>query len=117
MRRPDEALLADMRDAARRIQSRLGAVTRSAFDDNEDLQLALAYLIQVIGEAASRLGEDQRRAFPAVPWRDIIGMRHVIVHNYFSIDLDVLWDTATNSIPSLIAALAPPPVTQDSDDD
>jgi uncharacterized protein with HEPN domain len=74
MGRPDEALLADMLDAAERIQSRLGAVTRSAFDENEDLQLAMAYLIQVIGEAASRLSEDQRRALPTVPWRDIIGM-------------------------------------------
>ena len=75
MPRPDEALLVDMLDAARRVQSKAAAVSRAAFDDDEDLQLAIVYLIQVIGEAARRVTEDQRRALPAIPWRDIIGMR------------------------------------------
>lgn len=74
------------------------------------------YLIQVIGEAASRVSEAQRSAVPDIPWRDIVGMRHVIVHNYFSVDFEVLWDTATVNIPQLIKALEKPSITESQDD-
>ncbi len=105
MRRPDDALFLDMLVHGRRIGSKVAGVSRAKFDGDEDLQLALVYLIQVVGEAASRLTQEQRDAHPGIPWRDIIGMRHVIVHDYFRIDLDVVWDTARNDIPRLVAAL------------
>ncbi|MBI5283686.1 MAG: DUF86 domain-containing protein [Chloroflexi bacterium] len=116
MRRPDDALFLDMLVHARRVAAKVSGVTRSDFDENDDLQLALVYLIQVIGEAASRLTAEQRASHPDVPWRDIIGMRHVVVHDYFRIDLDVVWDTANLGIPDLIAALeriVPSPEPQD----
>ena len=105
MRRPDDALFLDMLVHARRVSSKVAGLSRSDFDENDDLQLALVYLIQVIGGAASRMTREQRESHPAVPWREIIGMRHVVVHDYFRIDLDVVWDTANNGIPALIAAL------------
>ncbi len=105
MRRPDDALLLDMLEYSRRVADKASRVSRSEFDADEDLQLALVYLIQVVGEAASRLTQAQRDAHPSIPWRDVIGMRHVVVHDYFRVDLDVVWDTATNSIPALVAAL------------
>ena len=105
MRRPDDALFLDMLVHARRVAAKVSGVSRSNFDANDDLQLALVYLIQVIGEAASRLTRQQREAHPDVPWRDITGMRHVVVHDYFRIDLDVVWDTANHGVPDLIVAL------------
>lgn len=105
MRRPDDALFLDMLVHARRISSKIAGISRAAFDRDDDLQLALVYLIQVVGEAASRLTPEQRDAHASIPWRDIIGMRHVIVHDYFRIDLDVVWDTARNDIPRLVGAL------------
>jgi uncharacterized protein with HEPN domain len=116
MRRPDDALLLDMLEYARRIAAKVAGVTREDFDRDDDLQLALVYLIQVVGEAASRLTQEQRDLHLDIPWREVIGMRHVVVHDYFRIDLDVVWDTARNSIPSLIAALeaaiSPPPTEE-----
>ena len=105
MRRPDDALFVDMLVHARRVASKVSEVSRSDFDENDDLQLALVYLIQVIGEAANRLTQEQRKSHAEVPWRDIIGMRHVVVHEYFRIDLDVVWDVANHGVPDLIAAL------------
>ena len=105
MRRPDDALFLDMLVHAQRVASKVSGVSRADFDANDDLQLALVYLIQVIGEAANRLTQEQRESHPDVPWRDIIGMRHVVVHDYFRIDLDVVWDTANHGVPDLIAAL------------
>ena len=101
---------------ARRAASKVADLSRDDFDENDDLQLALVYLAQVVGEAASRLTTEQRDAHAEIPWRDIIGMRHVVVHDYFRIDLDVVWDTATKSIPQLIEALehvVPPPEGSD----
>lgn len=105
MRRPDDALFVDMLLYARRVAAKVADLSRLDFDDNEDLQLALAYLIQTIGEAASRLTAEQRESHPNIPWRDVIGMRNIVVHEYFRLDLDLVWDTAKNNIPELIAAL------------
>lgn len=105
MRQPDDALFVDMLVYARRIAAAVAGVSRSDFDDDQILQLPLAYLIQVIGEAASRLTSEQRAQHPNIPWRDIIGMRHVVVHDYLRIDFDVVWETATNGVPALILEL------------
>ena len=106
MRQPhDDALLVDMLVYARRIATRAAGVTRAEFDANEDLQLALLYWIQVVGEAASKVSSAGRDAHPDVAWRAIIGMRHVVVHDYLRVDLDVVWETVTIGIPALITQL------------
>ncbi len=105
MRRPDDALFLDMLVHARRIASKIAGVSRAEFDRNDDLQLAIVYLVQVVGEAASRLTQEQRDSHAGIPWRDISGMRHLIVHDYFRIDLDVVWDTVNHDVPRLIASL------------
>ena len=105
MRRPDDALLLDMLEYGRRVADKVHGVSREQFDADDNLQLALTYLIQTIGEAASRLTQAQRNTYPTIPWRDVIGMRHVVVHDYFRVDLDVVWDTATTGVPALVAAL------------
>lgn len=107
MRQPDEAVLVDMLMFARRIRDKVTRVTRAEFEDNEDLQLALTYLIQIVGEAASKSSESLRSAYPEVPWVQIIGMRHRIVHDYLRVRASVVWETATNDILPLIQILEP----------
>src|SRR4051812_21276170 len=102
-RRHDDDLLLDMLPYSRRISTRIARVQRDQFDADEDLQLALVYLIQIIREAASRISQSQRSAHAEIPWASIVGMGHVVVHDYLHVDLDVVWDTVTNSIPALIA--------------
>jgi uncharacterized protein with HEPN domain len=102
----DRLYLVDMLETARRVQNRVKGLTRAAFDQNEDLQLALAHLLQTIGEAARLVTPATRQDFPTIPWNEITGMRHKIVHDYLRIRFDIVWSTACE-ISDLVNALAP----------
>jgi len=67
--------------------------------------LALLKSIEIIGEAAVRVGNDTRAKYPALPWDDMIGMRNRLVHAYFDIDLSLLWTTVSDDLPVLIQEL------------
>ena len=67
--------------------------------------LALVKDIEIIGEAAYQVTTDMRDQTCGIPWDDMIGMRHRLVHAYFDIDLDILWKTAQEDLPPLIAEL------------
>ena len=99
MRRDGERL-ADIIEAAEKISIRAGR-GRQAFDADEDVQIVLVHLIQVIGEAASGLSDELTSAHPEVPWRQIVAIRNRVVHGYFEVDLDILWDVATIDVPHL----------------
>lgn len=58
-----------------------------------------------MGEAAARVSEPAREAHPQIPWSQIVGMRNVLVHVYFDIDHDQLWETVVRDLPPLTAAL------------
>jgi len=69
------------------------------------LTLALTKSIEIIGEAANHVDIDTREKFFDIPWNDIIGMRNRLVHGYYDIDLDRVWDTITDDLPPLIDEL------------
>ena len=69
------------------------------------LVLALVQCIAIIGEAASRITADFQQRYPQVPWADIIAMRNRLIHAYFDVNLDILWETVSEDLPALIAAL------------
>lgn len=99
MRRDGERL-ADIIEAAEKISVRVGK-GRQVFDADEDIQIVLVHLIQVIGEAASGLSDEMISEYPEVPWRQIIAIRNRVVHGYFEVDLDILWDVAVIDVPRL----------------
>jgi uncharacterized protein with HEPN domain len=74
---------------------------RSAFEQDELLQVWFLRHLQIIGEAARRLPEEIRHLAPDIPWHKIIGMRNILVHGYFAIDLDVVWDAVQRDVPLL----------------
>lgn len=94
-----------MLDMTRKAIERTKGLSRSRFDEDETLQLALAHLVQVIGEAAGRVSPRFQRQHAEIPWREIIGIRHRIVHDYLSLDLDILWAVATRHLESLAGQL------------
>jgi uncharacterized protein with HEPN domain len=98
--RDDRERLLDILEAAQKIAERV-LRGRARFDAEEDLQIVLTHLVQIIGEAAARLGPETTAASPEIPWRRITGMRHRVVHDYFAVDLDILWAAATIDIPDL----------------
>jgi uncharacterized protein with HEPN domain len=98
--RDDRERLRDILDAAAKIRTRVQR-GRYRFNDDEDLQIVLTHLIQIVGEAASRLSPELTGRNPHIPWRQITGMRHRVVHDYFAVDLDILWAAATVEVPRL----------------
>jgi uncharacterized protein with HEPN domain len=106
MERDDQVYVRHMLEAARKAHARVAGKSRSDFDANEDLRIVVAHLVQTIGEAARRISAATRDRHAGVPWSAIVGMRHKIVHDYVSLDLDELWSTATEDLPVLIPLLA-----------
>ena len=105
MRKDDLVRLCHMRDAAREAA---GFVAARAYPDlhaDRQLTLALVKEVEIIGEAAARLSDETRAAIPEIPWVDVIGMRNRLVHVYFDIDLERLWDTVQQDLPRLAAEL------------
>jgi uncharacterized protein with HEPN domain len=77
---------------------------RADLESDRMLVLALVKAIEIIGEAAFRMSDDARTNITQVPWPEIVGMRHRLVHAYFEIDHDILWETVTQNLPQLITA-------------
>ena len=99
---------------ARKVEGFVAPVTWEEFASNEMLRLAVVHLIQEIGEAAAGVSAELRQQHPEIPWRQIVGMRNLIVHRYWEIDLLRVWDTVQDHIPALIAALEPIVVRNES---
>lgn len=72
---------------------------------DEILRLALTRLVQVIGEAAQHVSMEFREKYPEVPWHEIIGMRHRIVHDYLNVDEEVIWEVIQHDLPPLVDIL------------
>lgn len=94
-----------MLDAAQKVRQFVQPETRQSLEADEKLALALVRLIEIIGEATAKISSERQTALPQIPWKEVIGMRNRIVHAYFEIDYDIVWDTATLNIPLLIAEL------------
>ncbi len=105
--RRDEAYLLDMLLAARDAQKCAYGLTREQLEASRLHQLAVLKALETIGEAAAKVSESFWAAHPEIPWREIVGMRNRLVHAYFEVDLDEVWDTVRNDLPPLIAALEP----------
>ena len=105
MRPDDTSRLIDIVLAAREAIELAEGATQDVLMETRTLQLSLVKLIEVIGEAASRLTGETKSAIADVPWIDIIGMRHRLVHDYMSIDYDVVWEVVQLDLPALIQSI------------
>jgi len=101
----DMVYLGHMLDTAKEAISLMQGKDRKAFDADRALRLALAYLIQTLGEAGRRVSEEYQKEHSEIPWEEIIGMRHKIVHDYMAIDEDILWQVVATDLPVLIVSL------------
>ena len=99
-----------MRDARERLRDILDAIAaierhlhrgKADFERDELLQGWFVRHLQIIGEAARTLPEDVRALAPDIEWSKIVGMRNVLVHGYFDIDTDIVWDTASRDAQAL----------------
>ena len=105
--RRDDAWLLDMLLAARRAVRFAAPLTFSEFENDDLHQLAILKSVEIIGEAASRISEETKAEHPDIPWAEIIGLRNRLVHAYFAIQLDIVWQTVQEDLPPLIAQIEP----------
>ena len=96
------AALVDMLAFADEIDGVIVSEGRERLLSSRVLQLAAEALLQKLGEAANRLPQEFRDDHPHVPWRSIRGMRNVIAHKYDSVDYEILWQTASVSLPPAV---------------
>jgi uncharacterized protein with HEPN domain len=96
--------LRDILEAIRHIE-RYSVQGRNRFESDELLQTWFVHHLRVIGEAARSLPVDVRDHVSDVPWSKIVGMRHILVHCYFEVDTDVVWDVVEKDLPGLRRAI------------
>lgn len=94
-----------MLEAARRLAGYVAGIDRAAFEADSRTVDAVVRNLEILGEAAKRVPEDVRQHAAEIDWRKIAGMRDVLAHTYFDVDLEIVWDAATNRIPELIEPL------------
>jgi len=101
----DIVRLRHMLDSSREAVSFISGKARGDLDADRKLTLSLVKSIEIIGEAASKVSEETRAASPTIPWQDITAMRKRLIHAYFDINLDIVWDTVVQELPPLISEL------------
>lgn len=103
--RKDADLVADISDAARRIGEYIRGMTFEKFERDTKTQDAVVRNIEIVGEAVKLLSGGFKRRHPDVPWKQMAGMRDVIIHRYFGVALDIVWRVATKDLPEAVARL------------
>ena len=103
-----------MLDAASEAASSVQGRHRDDLDEDRHLARSLVKLIEIVGEAAARISETGRAQLPDIPWAEIVAMRNRLIHAYWEIDLDIVWKTAADEMPVLVAMLEPlvPPASE-----
>ena len=94
-------MLDHYREAAALVRGKL----RDDLDSDRVLSLALVHLLEIIGEAGSRVSGDTRSRYSDIPWPEIVGLRNRLIHAYDSVDMDILWQILQEDIPLLTAEL------------
>jgi len=110
----DDAWLLDILLAARRVLDFTKNTSQQEFFQNELMQNAVMRQLEIIGEAARKLSTETTSAHPEVPWQSLIGMRNRLIHEYFRIRLERVWDTVRDDIPELIRLIKPLVPPEDS---
>ena len=90
-----------MLDACEQITRIARGLTREQLESDESAVLALSRAVEIVGEAARALSQNERDKHPAIPWTGIIGARNRLIHAYWKVDLDVLWDIVELDVPQL----------------
>jgi len=104
-RRDPKVRLLHMRDYARKAVAMIEGQTRDDLDSDEKLRLALTHLVELVGEAASKVPVEVQSQYSEIPWPKVISMRHRLIHGYDFVDYDILWNTIKQSLPGLIDKL------------
>ena len=105
--RSDAAILLDIATAAQRIAAFVEGMDEQAFRADLKTQAAVQHQILIMGEAAKRLSPETRETVSQIPWSTVARIRDRLIHGYDTVDLSVVWQTATEAVPRLLDAIRP----------
>jgi len=99
--RRDKAYLKHILDAISNIEKFMLGVSKEMFLENVEKQYAVLRGLEIIGEATKNLSEELKKKHPNIPWKEIAGMRDKLIHQYFGVNLDLVWETIKTKLPEL----------------
>jgi uncharacterized protein with HEPN domain len=105
MQKTDAVRLRHIVDAASEAVTFTRSRTRGDLDTDRQLSLSIVHLLEIVGEASRGVSTEFRAAHPEIAWRKMAGMRDRLIHGYFDVNLDVVWETVTQDLPPLVAQL------------
>ena len=100
-KRDPRFFLADILEAIEKIERYTRGLTREELWEDDLVADAVVRNLEIIGEAARHVPDDLRAAHPEIDWRRVVGLRNVVVHEYFAVDLDVVWVVIKKHLPQL----------------
>jgi uncharacterized protein with HEPN domain len=95
----------DIRDAIDKAQSFVAGMTFEQFSRDDKTAYAVVRALEIIGEATKKIPDTVREQYPQIPWREMAGMRDKLIHDYFGVNLQVVWKTVREDLPRLQKAL------------
>ncbi len=101
MARDYSNLLQDVLEAIANVREFVGAMTSDEFAADKKTLHAVVRNLEVVGEAVKAVPTELRQKYPDVPWQRIAGLRDILIHHYFEIDVDIVWDVVQNKLPEL----------------
>ena len=97
----DDLFLNHILDAIQKIERFTDSITKNDFVMDDKTNLAVIRLLEIIGEAANHISQDTSLQIPEISWREIVGFRNILIHEYFNVDLDIVWKTIKVNIPDM----------------
>lgn len=104
-KRTDSEFLADIKEAVLRINAYTGNLIYEQFLRDKKTQDAVVRNLEIVGEAAKNISEELKSKYPQVPWKDLSGVRDKLIHHYFGVNFDVVWDIVKEELPEITLQL------------
>jgi len=101
MKRELGLFIEDISESIRLIEKYIGNLSKENLDNNQELKDSIVRRLEIIGEAVKNIPDDFKEKYYEVPWKKIAGLRDIIIHAYFNIDLDIMWDIIKKDLPDL----------------